>query len=167
MPKVYIIGGLVVVLLIGGFFVLQGTIGSSESESSTVGDGIPSDQSVSPDTSPASTQRGEQDGEESAKNIVAYTGSGYSPKDIVIKAGETVTFKNESSRGIWPASAIHPTHTVYPGSGITKCGSGANIFDACRILNPGEEWSFVFENAGDWKYHDHTRPSHRGSIIVE
>src|SRR3989344_5429956 len=38
---------------------------------------------------------------------IKYTNSGYSPSSLVVKKGATVTFKNESSRETWPASAKH------------------------------------------------------------
>ena len=31
----------------------------------------------------------------------------------------------------------------------------------------GDSWSFKFDIAGAWKYHDHLSPKHFGEIIVE
>lgn len=100
--------------------------------------------------------------------IITHADSGYSPQAVTIKKGAAVTFKNESANATWPASAMHPTHTVYPGSGLDKCGTGeqSTIFDACRGLATGESWSFKFDNAGSWKYHDHLTPTHFGAIEV-
>jgi len=77
-------------------------------------------------------------------------------------------FKNESANPTWPASAMHPTHTVYPGSDIQKCGTpeAGKIFDACRGLNTGETWSFQFNEVGKWNFHDHLNAGKFGSIIV-
>lgn len=104
-----------------------------------------------------------------AATIITYTDSGFSPASITIKKGETVTFKNKSSRSFWPASAMHPTHTVYPGSDIKKCGTSdePNIFDACHGIEQGAEWSFRFNNVGTWNYHDHLNASKYGSIVVQ
>lgn len=101
--------------------------------------------------------------------VVTFTDAGYAPATITVKQGESVTFKNEGTAATWPASAMHPTHAVYPGSGIEKCGTDeqAGIFDACRGLNAGESWSFQFNEIGDWKYHDHLNPTKFGAIIVE
>lgn len=104
---------------------------------------------------------------ENATQVITYTDSGYSPSPITIKAGDTVTWRNQSSRTMWTASAIHPTHKVYPGSDIQKCGSGEVIFDACQGIAPGAEWSFTFTNAGTWGYHNHLQASHTGKVIVE
>ncbi len=100
---------------------------------------------------------------------VIYTDSGFSPKEITVAKGATVVFKNESSSDFWPASAMHPTHTVYPGSDIKKCGTSeeVNIFDACKGIAPGGSYSFIFNQVGKWDYHDHLRASNFGSIVVE
>lgn len=105
----------------------------------------------------------------SASHVVEYTDSGYVPREINIRAGDTVVFRNRSSRGTWPASVIHPIHTVYPGSGITKCGGDQadTIFDACQRIPVGGSWSFQFDHVGSWKYHDHVSPGNTGVINVE
>lgn len=99
---------------------------------------------------------------------ITYTDSGFSPVSIPVKKGTVVVFKNESSKNMWPASAMHPTHKVYPGSGIEKCGMAeeANIFDACRGIQLGGSWSFKFVNVGTWKYHDHLDATKFGTIVV-
>ena len=94
---------------------------------------------------------------------VTYTNNGFSPATITIKAGGTITFKNTSSRNMWPASGKHPTHTDYPTTG----GCIGSTFDACKAIAPGGEWSFVFDIKGTWGYHDHVNPSSFGKIIVE
>lgn len=99
---------------------------------------------------------------------VVYSDNGYSPSEVSVKVGESVTFLNQSSRATWPASANHPTHTVYPGSTIGKCGTdeALDIFDACGGVAPGESWEFTFNEAGTWGYHDHLRANYRGSVVV-
>lgn len=101
--------------------------------------------------------------------IITYTDEGFAPATLTIKKGDKVTFRNGSSVVIWPATAIHPTHTVYPGSDIEKCGTAeeVNIFDACREIAPGSSYSFTFNEAGRWNYHNHKNVSKFGSIVVE
>lgn len=102
--------------------------------------------------------------------IITYSDNGYSPEKLTIKKGDTVTFKNESSRVTWPATDIHPQHKVYPGSDIQKCFDGSDksmLFDSCGDVQPGGEWSFTFREAGMWRYHDHKRPTETGTLIVE
>ena len=103
------------------------------------------------------------------ETIIKITKDGFMPKEVAIKVGEAVRFQNESGAASWPASAMHPTHTVYPGSDIKKCNTidEPKLFDACRDLADGESWSFVFTEKGSWKYHDHVVPGHFGGITVE
>lgn len=97
------------------------------------------------------------------------TSSGFNSNSLVIKQGDTVIWTNKDSKPRWLASAIHPTHTVYPGSDIKKCGTDeeSNIFDSCRGISPGESYSFTFNEKGKWNYHDHLIVGHYGSISVE
>lgn len=99
----------------------------------------------------------------SPNTTVTFSDSGYAPATVTIKKGVTVTFVNASARSTWPASAFHPTHTVYPTTG----GCLGSMFDACRGLGNGESWTFTFDQAGSWKYHDHLNPSFRGTIEVK
>jgi len=95
--------------------------------------------------------------------IIRYTDTGFVPASLTVKKGTAVTFRNESVGEVWPASARHPTHTVYPTSG----GCLGSTFDACRGLRTGEEWTFSFDIAGTWGYHDHLTPRYFGSVTVE
>lgn len=100
---------------------------------------------------------------------VTYSDSGYSSSTVTIKRGDTVVFEDKSSRMMWTASAVHPTHKAYPGSDIAKCGISeqSGIFDACKAYGSGESWEFRFNEQGTWKYHNHLQPNHTGTIIVE
>ncbi len=116
-----------------------------------------------------SDQTDQQSSDQANNNVIEITSSGFSPDTLTINIGETVTFVNKDIKLSWPASAIHPTHTVYPGSDIKKCGTSeeTNIFDACKGLAQGESWSFTFNSKGTWNYHNHLNPSLRGKIIVQ
>lgn len=101
--------------------------------------------------------------------FVAITFQGKFDLEVVkIKKGDKVTWVNKGNRQVWPASNLHPTHTVYPDSGIRKCGTNDadRIFDACRALKNGESYSFIFEKVGRWKYHDHWSPVITGVVEV-
>lgn len=91
---------------------------------------------------------------ESGSEIVMMKENNYEPKDLSIKKCTKVVFKNVSSEPHWPASDIHPTHGIYPE------------FDPREPIESGSEWSFVFDRAGAWKYHDHLNPATRGVIEV-
>lgn len=104
-----------------------------------------------------------------ATRMIRVTEEGFAPSALTVAKGDSVTWVNETDGTVWPASAMHPTHTVYPGSGIEKCGTAeaATIFDACAGIAPGGSWSFVFNEVGTWKYHDHLRATVFGSVTVE
>lgn len=95
-------------------------------------------------------------------HAVIISDTGFTPRSLTIRKGDTVIWKNESSDASWPASAIHPTHKSYPTTG----GCLGSTFDACRGLAPGESWSFTFNEIGDWSFHDHVNPAWNGKIIV-
>ena len=102
-------------------------------------------------------------------NVITYMDSGYSPSTITIKKGETVTWKNEGSKPMWTASAMHPTHRVYPGTDISACGTQTLLpmFDSCGRIESGQSWSFTFNNVGTWGYHNHLDSSKFGKVVVE
>jgi len=119
---------------------------------------------ASPTTPTAPTADPTKPAEEPAQPpIITYTNSGFSPNPLKIRIGTTVTFKNNASKGMWVASAMHPTHKVYPTTG----GCIGSTFDTCGEINPGASWPFKFNIVGNWKYHNHVNPSHFGAIIVE
>ena len=105
-----------------------------------------------------------------SENSVSYTDDGFVPSVYRVKKGQVVTFVNESSKAMWPASDEHPTHRLYPQSDIKKCAEQEwffKIFDACGEIIPGLTWAFKFEEGGSWKYHNHRYPSHTGTVVVE
>ena len=97
---------------------------------------------------------------------IEITSTEFKPNAVTIKKGGNVTWVNKDNNAHWPASARHPTHTVYPGSGIEKCGSGEKIFDACDGLSKDETFVFQFNEIGKWNYHDHLDSSLFGSVTV-
>lgn len=95
-------------------------------------------------------------------NVIEITSSGFAPSTLTISKGDAVTFTNRDTEEHWPASAIHPTHQIYPESG----GCIGSKFDACHGLAPGESWSFIFNEVGSWGYHDHLDVNLKGKIVV-
>ena len=85
---------------------------------------------------------------------VTFRGGSFLPKRLEAPAGQTVTFVNESDAPMWPASNIHPTHEILPG------------FDAKSPIEPGESWTFLFEEVGFWRYHNHLSPSQSGIVVI-
>ena len=140
---------ILIIIVLGGYFLLKN----------------PKAQAPTIETPVISTSTGDTDNSvpSANQNVITYTNIGYSPSTLTVQVGTTVTFKNESSMAMWAASASHPTHKVYPTTG----GCLGSTFDACKGIQPGDSWSFKFDIAGNWKYHDHLKPSFFGTIIVK
>lgn len=148
MSKNAIIGAVVVVavILASWYFI--------KSSQKTAAPPVPTEITAtpSPNESPTPATEGATIKEE--KNPVTITQSGFSPKDITIPAGETVSWMNSDTADHAVNSASHPTHTVYPPLNLDT-------------IKPGEKKSLTFPNIGTYKYHDHLNPSLTGSVTVQ
>ncbi len=175
---ILIILGLIIVLGLAGYFFFQKSRSGSSSEFQlpqlpTLPEEFqpiqPTQQTPETATQPELTEPQIEQIQPQTQNIVIYTDSGFSPNTLRIKLGETVTFKNQSSRAMWPASDHHPTHRLYSGTSLAEhCpDTEGTAFDACTGIQPGNSWSFTFNKKGTWPYHDHLNPSFTGTIIVE
>lgn len=113
--------------------------------------------STQPDTN-SSVQTRQDDTDNSSQQsdgvVISFDGTGFSPANVMIQRGESVTFHNDSDTEVWPASDDHPTHTKLPE------------FDSQRSLEKGESYSYTFEKVGEWAYHDHIFPGYSGVIVV-
>lgn len=89
-----------------------------------------------------------------APNRVIMTANGFQPEAVTIKLGQTLNFVNQDTEPHWPASDKHPTHRIYPE------------FDPRQEIAPNQSWSFRFDRAGEWSFHDHLFPSFTGIITV-
>ena len=103
-------------------------------------------------------------GTDSFDVMISFTGSGFVPPEISIAAGTRVRFVNDSSEEFWPASGIHPTHTLYPEKSANDCLGSS--FDACTGLPKGGFFDYTFFYPGTWSFHDHLHPEYTGRIIV-
>ena len=167
MNKTIIAIVIIAVVLVGGYFLFSR--GAPQQTPSVL---EPS--SEQPITQPPASEQPSQQPPASQvpavkENVVTYTNSGYSPSTLTIKKGETVTFKNQSSRSMWTASGVHPTHRAYSNTSLDEhCPDTTGIaFDACKGFLPGQSFSFTFNQVGTWKYHNHLSPSDTGAIVVE
>lgn len=87
-------------------------------------------------------------------HVITLTPDGFSPAELTIARGETVTFRTTTGKRFWPASDLHPSHLVYAD------------FDPKQPIAPEAEWSFTFDQAGAWRFHDHLAPYFTGTITV-
>lgn len=80
--------------------------------------------------------------------------NGFSPKEVTIKQGTAVRWKNISGKEQTVNSDDHPSHQKHRelNFGIFKNGSTV---------------AFVFKKPGTYEYHNHLQPEHTGKIVVE
>ncbi|HEY4484439.1 MAG TPA: hypothetical protein VI978_01815 [Candidatus Paceibacterota bacterium] len=110
----------------------------------------------SPATSPTPTPEAQTTQSIPNTFLVQITDEGLSVKELNVKVGDTVTFKNLDSAPHWPAAGPHPTHQICPG------------FDALKGLSQNESYSFKFTEAKTCPFHDHLNVTDKyfGKIIV-
>lgn len=89
-----------------------------------------------------------------ARSVVMYTDTGFAPLTLSVNLGTVVTFVNESTRSMWVASAIHPTHNLLSG------------FDQLKSVARGGNYEYTFTKIGTWKYHNHESSADVGTIVV-
>lgn len=159
-----LVGFVVLVLGAGvGWYVLQNNkiptatqqANDQTQPSSTVPDStVPTaaDQAISPNGVMQGTEKGGVPSGEKAS--VSYTEDGFSPKSMTVQVGTTVTFVNNSSKGMWVASDVHPTHQLLPG------------FDQLKSVQKGGTYDYTFIKVGTWALHNHVSASDKGTVVV-
>jgi hypothetical protein len=86
--------------------------------------------------------------------VIELNEEGFTPKEVTILRGQSVTWKTTRDRQFWPASNLHPSHDIYPE------------FDPLEPIDPDKTWTFRFDKIGIWQFHDHLSPYYRGIINV-
>ena len=141
--NVVIAAAVIIVLVIVGWFFTRSkptTVPEvSKSPTPAVSD------SASPSASPSAAM---------TEKAVTISSTGFSPKSITIKSGETITWMNGDSENHTVNSDNHPTHLLYP-------------FLNLGLIKPGEKQSVTISKTGTFTYHDHLNPSFKGSVTVE
>ena len=89
-----------------------------------------------------------------SRTMVTCTDTGFAPLTVTVKVGSVVTFVNESSRGLWVASDVHPTHQLLPG------------FDQKASVAKEGTYEYTFIKVGTWRYHNHMNPNDSGTVVV-
>ena len=85
---------------------------------------------------------------------ITLTDKGFEPREVTLVKGATVTFRSTTGQQYWPASNLHPEHTIY------------SEFDPKIPIAADKEWSFTFDRIGSWGFHDHMRSYFAGIIHV-
>ena len=89
---------------------------------------------------------------------ITFNGSSFEPKEVTVKTGGKITWKNDSQETIQVASDIHPTHSLNK-----ELTNGQFVTE----LAPGASAGVTVTKTGSWGYHDHLNPGRRGKVIVK
>lgn len=123
-------------------------------QTSTNAESKPESASESPNAANDDAMKIDESANQAAAVIITYSNSGFSPKDITVKAGETIEVKNTSSRIVQFDSDPHPVHTD---------NRQLNI----EFIDPGKSKTFSITNTGTWGFHNHIDASETGKITVQ
>lgn len=137
----------VLVLIVGGWFLTRPKQPTTPSPSETT-----QPPASTESASPSSASEGAMMKED--KNLVKVSATGFTPQNLTVKAGNTVTWMNGDTVDHIVNSAVHPTHQVYPPLNL-------------GVIKSGDKTSLSFPTAGTYKYHDHLNPSATGSVTVQ
>jgi plastocyanin len=85
-------------------------------------------------------------GERTVSRTVSITATGFSPEQVTVRPGETVTWTNKDTKA----------HEIVSDTGIFKSNR----------LQPGESFSYRFDVESSYSYHDATRASATGVVNV-
>ena len=152
MNKNILIIVVVVVIIVIGLFIWRGFEAPP----------VPTANQITAENPPAETLPPAELNNQEQQAKIVYTDSGFLPDLLEVKIGTAVVFENKSDSSFWPSANPHPVHNSYPAAG----GCIGSIFDACQKIDTGGFWSFKFDNAGQWGYHNHFRPAHKGAVSV-
>ena len=133
-------------VVVGGGIILA-TRNSSSNKSASTSENMPMDQSSSGNTSTKA---------ETATNSVIIENFAFSPANITVKKGTTVTWTNKDSA----------THTVTGLDNNPDPASGAANLPNSGNLASGKSYSFTFLAAGTYQYKCSIHPSMTGTVTV-
>lgn len=138
---VVVTGLVALALIIGGVIVLKDNNENQNTQSPS------SSQTPSSDTSNTTTEQG------TVTVVITYDGNLFSPSQVTVKKGDTITIKNESSTTVQIQSNVHPIHTDNEELNIGEIAAG-------------QSKSFTVNKVGSWGYHNHLDPTQTGTIVV-
>lgn len=143
MNKNLVIGIVVVLVVAAGIVTLVATQAgrpdkTSSSDSSMAGMDMSKSRQSAMETKPVAT------------DAVAIKGFAFSPANITVKAGTTVTWTNQDSA----------THTVTADTASSDAPDSGD-------LAPGKSYSFTFQKAGTYMYHCAIHPNMVGMVTVQ
>ncbi|MBI2613709.1 MAG: cupredoxin domain-containing protein [Candidatus Levybacteria bacterium] len=85
---------------------------------------------------------------------VTLSDSGFTPKDITVKAGTRIIWVNKSGKAATVNSDDHPTHRLYPFLNLGEFADSSSV-------------QVIVEKAGKYNYHNHYSASETGTITAQ
>jgi plastocyanin len=86
--------------------------------------------------------------------VVNIIESDFIPPRLLVSKGTKVTWTNKGTKPHRIASNPHPEHTGLAG------------LDSKEPIGPGASYSYTFNEAGTFDYHDHFKPTLNGTVEV-
>lgn len=152
MKKALIILAVVIVALAGiWYFALRDT----DTDNSDTVNTEQTDTTNTPSDETPAADEGDEQAETAPESVtITYTNNGFSPRSYTVKAGGTVTVRNDSDQVLDFASDPHPVHTD-------------NLDLNAGVISPGQSKTFTPTRTGEWGIHNHENDSHTGTLTVE
>jgi len=149
MKRPVLIGVIAAVIVVGATAIYLATrqdtaTNSGSMTSSLGGDGRTSAQSPEATNTQATT----------SDVTIVFTNDGFEKSSYTVKAGSTVTVKNNSDMNMQFSSDDHPTHREDPEINMA-------------VLTPGESGTFTPITKGAHTFHDHMNDHYIGTLEVE
>jgi len=89
-----------------------------------------------------------------AENTVWIIDGDFNPSVVTISVGDSITWVNKDDLIRQVASDPHQSHSALPGLESEE-------------LAQDDDYTYTFDEIGEWFYHDHMNPISKGTIIVE
>jgi plastocyanin len=88
--------------------------------------------------------------------IITYKDTGFIPSVVEVRAGNSITFINSSTKPLWVTSSSggNEDAAVYPG------------FDQGKSISNGGTYTFTFTKTGVWGYKNLNQNKHLGVVLV-
>lgn len=140
---IIVTGLIAIVLVVGGIFAFKSKDKNNQ----------PSQNQSTSTPASSSTNNQSSSANPTVAATITYNGSLFSPSQVTINKGESVTIKNDSKVTVDFESDPHPTHT-----NNTELNAGP--------IEAGKSVTITINKVGSWGYHNHLDPAQTGTIVV-
>lgn len=89
--------------------------------------------------------------------IITYTDAGFSPPNVTVSPGTTVTWSNQSSRKLWVVDA---------SLNVDGCVQGNGALNECAAISAGGTYSYTVPATGTITYSNREHREDTGTITV-